>query len=215
MAAEKPRLAVLASGSGSTIEAFIEAQLEGIVDAQVALVVCNNPESPKAKVYGRIRRLNREFGLGIRMEHIGNTDYPGGPGANGEQTLEAAQVISGMMHAEGVRLGVLMGFMKKIRGDLLDWPLLNTPPGILPETAGLMGKDASQRVLNLGLSHNAQTLHWVTEEYDAGDKVAEHLVRVLPGDDAQKLFDRVQRVEKAHLPIDVDTLLKTDERFAA
>lgn len=207
--AEKPRIAVLASGSGTTVEAFVEAAQQGIVDADVVLVVCNNRESEKIRVYERVRQLNEKFGLGIRMEHVGNADYPDGPGEDGEQTLQAAHVISAMMYDEGVRLGVMMGFMKKTRGDLLKWPFLNTHPGKLPETKGFIGREAQEHVLQLGMLQTAHTVHWVDAQYDTGPIVAEHFVPVLPGDDPDKLFDRVQRVEKAYLPIDVDRILKT------
>ncbi len=57
-----PTIVVLASGSGSTVEAFIRATQTGRVAAAVGLVICSNPPE-KAGVYSRIKRLNEQYGV--------------------------------------------------------------------------------------------------------------------------------------------------------
>jgi len=206
--AEKPRVAILASGSGSTAEAFIEAAVEGIVEADIAVVVCNNPPE-KAGVYERIKRLNVLHRLDIEVQHISGRTHPQYPGGPGEQTIQEANAISTLLGSRDVKLGLLMGYMKRVRGSLLSWPLLNTHPGILPQTQGLYGIHVQEHVLHLGMRETAHTVHEVIADYDKGTIVAEHRLPVLRGDTPQRLFERVQRVEKAMFPIDVDAYLKS------
>ena len=70
-----PKIAVLASGGGSTVEAFIHATQSGKIAAQVVLVICNNPPE-KAAVHGRIARLNEQYGLSIEMTLINGRTHP-------------------------------------------------------------------------------------------------------------------------------------------
>jgi phosphoribosylglycinamide formyltransferase 1 len=139
------------------------------------------------------------------LVHISGLTHPGKPGEKGEQTLEESDAITKL--CEGFDLVALLGYMKKVRGSLLDLAVVNTHPGPLPETAGLHGIHIQERVLELGLTHSAQTLHYVVGEYDSGKIIAAHPVPVVPGESAESLFDAVQVTEKAHLPVDLDMLL--------
>jgi folate-dependent phosphoribosylglycinamide formyltransferase PurN len=73
------------------------------------------------------------------------------------------------------------------------------------------------------LDETAHTFHVVATGIDTGPIIAEHRVHVLPpskypshlADTPEKLFSRVQRIEKAHLPFDIDTFLKRQAIFLA
>jgi phosphoribosylglycinamide formyltransferase-1 len=91
--------------------------------------------------------------------------------------------------------------------------MLNTHPGILPATADTYGIHTQEKVLELGLIKTAHTVHAVAAGIDAGPIFTEHEVPVFPGEAPQKLFDRVQRVEKAFLPIDIDRFLKEQQEL--
>lgn len=202
----RPGIAVLASGSGSTVEAFVHATEAGIVDAQVGLVISNNST---AGVFNRIRRLNRQYGLSIRTKHISGLTHPCGSGKRGEQSLAESEAIAAELYKESFALVALMGYMKKIRGALLDigLPVVNTHPGPLPQTKGLFGVHVQEAVLEQGLDYSAQTFHLVAEEYDDGPVIAVHRVPVLASDTPDSLFESVQLTEKAYLPIDINTFL--------
>jgi phosphoribosylglycinamide formyltransferase-1 len=220
----RPGIAVLASGSGSTAEAFIHATQDGRVDAEVGLIVCNNPPE-KAGIYDRIARLNGQYGLDIETVEISGKTHPDGNVGRGQTLAEAAAI------AERVRLGgfahvACMGYMKMIRGDLVDeygWlphfssiyqaRMSNTHPGPLPETEDTYGIHTSERVLELGLLGSRHTVHLVASGIDRGPKIAEHPVEVLPDDSPQDVFDRVQIVEKAALPYVLDKFLKEQEVY--
>jgi phosphoribosylglycinamide formyltransferase 1 len=199
---ELPTIAILASGSGTTAEYVVRATQTGVLRARIGLVVCNNLG---AGVFGRIERLNKQYGLQIPAVHVNGKTHPAGTGGRGEQTLEESEAIVNL--CKGIDLVVLLGYMKKVTGRLLDLPMVNTHPGPLPETAGLYGLHVQEHVLESNLGYSAQTLHWVTGDYDRGEVIAVHHVPVALGDTAETLFDAVQATEKAHLPTDLDALL--------
>lgn len=225
-------IAILASGGGSTAEAFIHATQEGIVDAEVGLVICDKED---AGIFGRIARLNSRYGLDIQTRLVNDKLFPKGRQARG-QTLGEAEAICRMVSTGEFSLIALMGYMKiiTVKGDLMQefgWRqdyakshpesngiflarMLNTHPGILPATADTYGINTQKRVLDLGLMRTAHTVHAVAAGVDEGPIFASNEVPVYPDEDTpQILFDRVQRVEKAHLPIDIDRFLREQREF--
>ena len=214
-----PAVAVLASGSGSTAEAFIHATQDGRVAAEVGLVICNNlPE--KAGIFARVDRLNARYRLGIEVAEISGRTHPEGNVGRG-QTLAESAAICKRISDGGFAHVALMGYMKMVRGDLMEeygWQpaytsiyqarMTNTHPGPLPETEDTYGIHTSRRVLELGMSVSRHTVHLVADAIDRGPVVAEHPVEVVEGDTAQSLFDRVQTVEKVALPYVLDNFLR-------
>lgn len=207
----KPTIAVLASGSGSTAEAFIHATQDGRVAAEVGLIICNNPPE-KAGIFARAAKLNKLYGLDIEVAEISSRTHPDGNVGRG-QTLSESAAICEKVGSGGYAHVALMGYMKMVRGELIEeygWQpthtsiyqarMTNTHPGPLPETEDTYGIHTSERVLELGMSVSRHTVHLVAAGIDRGPKIAEHPVEVVEGDTAQSLFDRVQIVEKAALP---------------
>lgn len=225
MSAEhKPRVAILASGGGTTAEAFIEATQDGRVNAEVGLVICNNPPD-KAGVYERVAQLNRRFGLDIQTRQISGRTHPGGPAGRG-QTDEESAAICEAVSKDGVDLVALMGYMKLVRGELVEEygykphfssiyeaRMLNTHPGPLPETEDTWGIHTSERVLELGMLLSRHTVHLVAAGVDRGPIIAEHTVDVYRDDTPQDLFDRVQRIEKSLLPFAINDFLIEQEAY--
>jgi phosphoribosylglycinamide formyltransferase-1 len=85
--------------------------------------------------------------------------------------------------------------------------MVNTHPGLLPDTKGMHGLLIQQYVLDHNLPNGGQTLHLTGASYDDGPIIAEHKVPVEPGDDAETLFARVQAVEKKYLPVDIEDFI--------
>ena len=223
----KPSVAILASGSGSTAEAFIHAtQAEyGAIGAQVEVVVCNRPRG-KAGVYDRIDRLNKLYGLDIDVAYISNMTHPGGELARG-QTLAESEAICQLAVDRGVAHVALMGYMRIVTGSLVDefgWRpnqhqsiyearMTNTHPGPLPETVDTFGINTSARVLEIGMGTSRHTVHLVAPGVDRGPIIAEHPVEIIQGEGAQDLFERVQVVEKTGLPYVLDRFLREQEAY--
>lgn len=219
MSEHNPGIAILASGSGSTAEAFIHATQDGRVAAEVGLIICNNPPE-NAGIYARINRLNRQYGLDIETAEISGRTHPDGNVGRG-QNLSESSAICERINRGGFAHVALMGYMKKVGGDLITeygWlpsydsvyraRMTNTHPGPLPETEDTFGINTSQWVLELGMRTSRHTVQLVAEGVDKGPIIAAHPVDVLYGDTAQHLFDRVQAVEKIALPYVLDRFLR-------
>ncbi len=205
-----PKIAILASGSGTTAEAFILAGVNGAIGTQVELVICSNRS---AGIFQRIENLNKTHGLNIKCIYIGKENHP--------DQKDEEEALLNMLSNSNVDAIVLMGYMKKIGPKLVEtfgWhsgftnpyqaKMLNTHPGLLPESAGLYGKNVQQHVIENHLPFSGQTLHIVSENYDEGPIIAEHKVAVDQDDDADGLFAKVQKVEKEYLPKDVDNFIR-------
>ncbi|MEK7059904.1 MAG: formyltransferase family protein [Patescibacteria group bacterium] len=217
----KPRIAVLASGSGTTVEAFVRAGQAGDITTTVELVICNRHD---AGVFQRIKDLNAEFGLNIQTLLINNKNHPavdGEPTLRGRQTVAEESAILETLRAGNFDLIALMGYMKHVGPNLVQafgWlpeyksifqaKMVNTHPGLLPDTKAFYGQSIQEYVLQHHLPYAGQTLHVVAEEYDEGPIVAEHKVPVQPGDTPETLFARVQDIEKQYLPRDIEDFVK-------
>lgn len=221
-----PRIAILASGNGSTAEAFIRATRDGRVDAEVGLIVCNNPPE-KAGIYGRVENLNRRYGLNIEIVQINGLTHPNGNVGRG-QTLEESTAICDLISRGNFAHVALMGYMKEVRGDLVreyGWKksyestyqarMTNTHPGPLPETVDTYGIHTSARVLELGLTESKHTFHLVSDSIDTGPIITEHPVEVLDDDSAHSLFERVKVVEKTALPYALGNFLREQRDYRA
>lgn len=216
----KPRIAVLASGGGTTVEAFIRADQRGDIQVDVSLVICSRKN---AGVFQRIADLNREFGLSIECVLINSMTHPAAEGETverGQQTAAEEQAILDKLQAGNFDLIALMGYMKRIGPRLITaygWQphytsvyqamMLNTHPGLLPDTKSFYGEPIQQYVLEHHLPYGGQTLHLVSEAYDDGPIIAEHKVPVEPDDTAESLFARVQAIEKQFLPQDIQDFI--------
>jgi len=216
----KPRIAVLASGGGTTAEAFIQAGQNGEITSQVGLVICSRQD---AGILQRVKDLNAEFGLNIESIVINNKTHPAAAGETvikGHQTLAEEAAILEALEAGNFDLIASMGYMKlnglslvKAFGWLPSYSsmyqamMVNTHPGLLPDTKAFYGEQIQRYVLDKGLPYGGQTLHLTAENYDDGPVIAEHRVPVEPGDTSESLFARVQAVEKHFLPLDIEAFV--------
>ena len=219
-----PGIAILASGGGSTAEAFIHATQDGRVAAEVGLVISNNPPD-KAGVHSRIETLSRRYGLDIEMAEISGHTHPEGNVGRG-QTLAESSAICELVTRLGIVHVALMGYMKMVQGELIEtygWlsryssiyeaRMTNTHPGPLPETEDTYGIHTSEKVLELGLAQSRHTVHLVAAGIDRGPKLAEHPVDIIEGDTAGSLFTRVQVAEKVALPYVIGNFLREQGNY--
>jgi phosphoribosylglycinamide formyltransferase-1 len=213
----RPRLAVLASGGGTTTEALIRAGQSGQIKSQIGLVIVSRPE---AGIFERIDSLNQEFGLSIETILINSKTHPPAAGeavGRGRQTQAEQAAIARLINEGNFDLVASLGYMK-LNGPLLikefGWRpeyssvyqamMVNTHPGLLPDTKAMYGEQIQQYILDHSLPYTGQTLHLTAENYDDGPIIAEHKVPVEPGDTSKSLFARVQAIEKQYLPGDID-----------
>jgi phosphoribosylglycinamide formyltransferase-1 len=183
------KVGVLVSGTGTNLQALLDAQARGeLAPAEIAVVVSNKPGVPA---------LARAAAAAVPAEVV---EHRGLPRAEFEARLAAA------LARHGVEAIVLAGFMRILTSGFVDrFPLriINTHPSLLPAFPGL---DAPAQALAHGAKLAGVTVHFVDASLDGGPIIAQAAVPVLDGDDAGALHARIQREEHRLLPIIVRCL---------
>ena len=169
---EGSRFAVLASGSGTNLQALLEAYPENLV------VVAGDKKD--AFAFERARRA------GVPVEHVDPAGFIG----KEDYDRELAESIA----AYGAGLVVGAGYMRILSPVFLErFPaVLNVHPSLLPEFRGLR---AVERALEAGADETGVTVHFMVEEVDAGPVVAQERVPILPDDTKETLLGRLHPVE--------------------
>jgi phosphoribosylglycinamide formyltransferase 1 len=176
---KKIRLAVLISGSGSNLQALIDACGQPDFPARIAVVVSN-----KADAYG----LERAKKAGIPTALLDK----GAPEAN----LDAA------LKNHPADLICLAGFMRILTPAFVNqWAgrMVNIHPSLLPKHGGvgMYGERVHQSVLDSGDTESGATVHYVIPDVDRGEIILQRRVPVLPGDTPETLAARV--LEQEHI----------------
>ncbi len=185
--AARLKLAVFASGTGTTLQAVIDACESGALQATVAVVIGNNSGSGAAR---------RAAAHAIPFIHRSGHTHPD------PARLDAA--IRDALLAHEVELVLLAGYMKKIGPRTLrafSGRVVNTHPALLPKFGGqgMYGSHVHAAVLESGDRQTGISVHLVDEDYDTGRVLAQREVPVEPGDDASSLAERVQGNERPFL----------------
>jgi phosphoribosylglycinamide formyltransferase-1 len=178
------RLAVLASHTGTILQAVMDACAAGELNAAVVLVISNNSASGA---------MARARAAGIATAHLSSATHPD------PDQLDAAMVEC-LRHA-AVDWVLLAGYMKKLGPLVLAayrHRIVNTHPALLPKFggAGFFGRRVHEAVLAAGDTETGATVHYVDEHYDAGPILAQVHVPVRPDDDAEELEERVKVAER-------------------
>ena len=176
------RLGVLASGGGTNLQAVIDACKSGELDAEVRVVVSNNSGS---------RALQRARAAGIPAYHISSVTHPRSVDRKICRTLEA----------HDVDLVLLAGYMRLLGPATLARyrnRVLNSHPALLPKFGGkgMYGSHVHRAVLDAGETVTGVTIHYVDEQYDHGETLAQCEVPVLPDDTLETLEERVKERER-------------------
>lgn len=177
------RIAVLISGSGTNLQALIDAVDSGALPARITRVISNRDAAA-----GLARA--RQAGIATEvLDHRGFSDRAAYDRALAER-LEAA----------GVDLIVLAGFMRILGDAFVDrflGRLINIHPSLLPAYRGLR---THERVLAAGESRHGCSVHYVIPELDAGPVIAQAALPVTPEDTPERLATRVQAMEHRLYP---------------
>ncbi|MDG2046710.1 MAG: phosphoribosylglycinamide formyltransferase [Halioglobus sp.] len=181
-----PRLAILISGHGTNLQAFIDACARRELVAHIGIVISNNP-----KAVG----LQRAHNAGLATHTIDHRDF-----ATRE---EFDQALVNELHSASIDLVVLAGFMRILTPVLVQpfvGRLLNIHPSLLPKYPGMR---THQRALDSGDAEAGATVHFVTQELDGGPPILQGRLPTLPDDTAESLAARVSILEHAMYPLAV------------
>jgi phosphoribosylglycinamide formyltransferase-1 len=179
-----PRILVLASGTGTNLQALIDASQQRDFPGQIVAVGCNRPN---AFALERAAQANIDH---FTIDHT---------------RCGSREEFDGLLMAEIRRrtpdLILLAGFMRILTSDFvraLRGTLVNVHPSLLPKYTGL---NTHQRALDAGDTVHGTSIHFVTEELDGGPVIAQAQVQVARDDTAETLAEKVQAKEHLLYPI--------------
>ena len=181
------RLGVLASGSGTNLEAILAAGLP------VSLVVVDRP----------CRAVEVAEEAGVPAEVVERTDF----GASFDRVAYTHDVVD-VLQRHGIDVIAMAGYgtiLEKPIHDAFDGRILNTHPALLP---AFPGWHAVEDALNHGVKVTGVTVHVATLEVDAGPILAQEAVPVLPDDTVESLHERIKTVERRLFPETIRTFMQ-------
>lgn len=194
------RIAVLASGGGTNLQAILDfnARQQAAASGEVVLVA-SNLESAGA--------LRRARAAGVSAEHFEAAD-------DGSALLE-------LLKRYAIELVVLAGYLKRVPPiviDAFDGRILNIHPALLPAFggAGMYGAKVHSAVIASGATTTGVTVHLVNNDFDSGPIIAQWRVSVKPNDTPESLAHRVLAVEHQLYPrvVDMVAALNSFDHFA-
>ena len=176
-------IGVLVSGTGTNLQALLDAEARGELGvARIAIVISNNPGAPA------LARATAAGKPALAIDHRGL----------GRMAFEDL-LIAGLREVE-VELVVLAGFMRVLTPHFLDrfaGRVINTHPSLLPAFPGM---DATGQAIAAGAKESGVTVHVVDASVDGGPMLAQVAVTVAIGDTAETLHKRLQVAEHVLLP---------------
>jgi formyltetrahydrofolate-dependent phosphoribosylglycinamide formyltransferase len=175
------RLAVLISGSGTSLQNFIDKIEAGSLDAEIVVVVASRRN---------IAGIERAEKAGLHVEIVERRKF-----ADADSFSEA---VTAALEPQDPDLVLLAGFLQKyLFPEKYRGRVLNIHPGLLPEYGGqgMYGHHVHEAVIAAGERESGCTVIIADHEYDHGPTVVERRIPVLPGDTPDTLAARVFEAE--------------------
>lgn len=184
------KIAVFASGFGSNFQALIEAVKQQTLNADIVLLVSDNPSS---------KAVERASAAGIDAFTFSAKDYP--------NKAAYEQAVLTELRNRQVEYIVLAGYMRIIGKTLLEaYPMriINLHPALLPSFPGAHGiADA----YNYGVKVFGITIHFVDEGVDTGKIINQFAFHVEPDDTLETVETKIHQLEHRYYPEVVDSVV--------
>ncbi len=174
---------VLASGRGSNFQAIIDRVSDGYIPAVCTALITDNPDA---------YAIERARAAGIPGEVVSFRSF------TNKQLYESALIAT--IQKYNPDLVVLAGYMRILGSEIVkrySGRMVNIHPSLLPSFAGLHAQD---QAIQYGVKVAGCTVHFVTEDMDAGPVIIQRTVPVLEGDDGDILADRILVEEHKAFP---------------
>lgn len=172
------KIAVFASGRGTNFTAIAKAVKKGIIKADLALLVCDNPQAAV------IRRAKE---AGVKIFLITEKEF------SGRQDFEAKIIAS--LRENKIDLLVLAGFMRLLSAGFVQQyrgRIINIHPALLP---AFKGKEGIKDAFNYGAKVAGVTVHFVDEKTDHGPIILQKAVEIKGMDTLDSLKEKIHRLE--------------------
>jgi phosphoribosylglycinamide formyltransferase-1 len=182
-----PSIVILISGSGSNLQAIIDAVAEKRIHADISAVISNRPDA---------LGLEKAKAAGINTIVIDHTEF-----TDRQQFDEALEKQVAELQPD---LIVLAGFMRILPENFIEQyegRMLNIHPSLLPEFKGM---HTHRRALEAGHNQHGASVHFVSNELDSGPVVIQATVPVLGNDDEKTLAERVLEQEHIIYPLAIE-----------
>lgn len=197
------RVGVLVSGTGTNLQAIINAAQAEQYPAEVTVVISNVPTAPaleRAARHGIPSQVvdHRQF----RLTRICRRLTERGSAENYDR-VRFEQALCDALDAYQVELVCLAGFMRVLTPFFVQrysGRIMNIHPALLPAFKGLWGHHVHEAVLASGARYSGCTVHFVTEEVDGGPIILQRVVPVYDDDTPETLAARVQEQEHQLYP---------------
>ncbi|ENQ3080027.1 phosphoribosylglycinamide formyltransferase [Bacillus sp. WLY-B-L8] len=189
------RLAIFASGSGSNFQAIVDAVEAGRLDAQLSLLVCDQPDA---------RVVNRANDHRVPCFSFSAKAY------ESKEAFEQ-EIVTKLQEYE-IDWIILAGYMRLIGPTLLTaygGRIVNIHPSLLPS---FPGKDAVGQAIEAGVKVTGVTIHYVDAGMDTGPIIAQEAVTVSEDDTRESLQKKIQLVEHRLYVDTVKSLLHSEVR---
>lgn len=177
-------IVVLISGSGSNLQAIIDAINDQKLNAEIRAVISNRPG---------VKGLERAKAAGIPAKVLDHNDY--------DDRDSFDHDLKALIDSFQPQLVILAGFMRILTKDFVDHyegRMLNIHPSLLPDFTGL---NTHRRVLEAGRNQHGVSVHFVTNELDSGPLVIQAVVPVHSDDTVESLAHRIQQQEHIIYPM--------------
>lgn len=190
--ANRARLAVWASGSGTTLQNLIDRSAVGTLSGEVVLVISD---------VANARALERAKNEGIESVHVP---------WKGRSIEQASEEAFDRCRQVDAKLVVLAGFLKRIVvPEDFAGRIINVHPSLIPAFSGqgCYGHRVHQAAIDRGVTVSGCTVHFCDNEYDHGPIILQRVVEVKEEDTAENLASRVQEAEREALPEAINLLV--------
>jgi phosphoribosylglycinamide formyltransferase-1 len=180
---EKLNIGVLVSGRGTNLQSIINSIEDDTLDAQINIVISNNPE---------VKALERCEKFGIENQHLDPDDF--------DTKEEYETKLIEVLEENNVELVAMAGFMKVLSSYFVECyrnKLMNIHPSLLPAFPGV---DAQRQAFNYGVKVTGCTVHFVDEGVDSGPIILQETVPVLKSDTVSSLSQRILAEEHRVYP---------------
>lgn len=177
------KIAVIASGRGSNLQAILDKIADGTLKVNPVIVISDHKDA---------KALDKAKKAGIPVFSVERKDCA--------DKRDFENRIDAELKKSGADLVVLAGFMRILSGEFLsDWvhKVINIHPALLP---GFTGLDAQGQAVRYGVKFSGCTVHFVDEGTDTGPIILQKVVPVLDDDTAESLADRILVEEHKALP---------------
>ncbi len=177
------KIGVLISGSGSNLQAIIDQIQQGVLNAEITVVISSRPDA-----YGLVRAKQAQIPtISLNREVFKDPQI-------------ANEIIATELVHSGAEYVIMAGYMRKLTKEVLTvFPdrVVNLHPALLPS---FKGAHAIQDAFEFGTKITGVTVHFANEDYDKGPIIAQRAVEISETDTLDSLEEKIHAIEHELYP---------------